>query len=269
MKSLVVLVVFLCLTTLPIAALAQNSVVPEGGVGIEENLGDYVPLDLGFVDADGDSIYLRDTLERPTIIALVYYHCPTICKPFLGGVSEVVEKTNLQVGEDYDILTISFDEYDTPESAAEIRTAFAEPLGHAGDGGWRFLTADSLTIAKFTSAVGFHFQRNDADFGHGSGLIFLDAEGQIVRYLYGMRFMPFDVKMAVREANAGKISPTVARVLQYCFSYDPDGRRYVFNVNRVAGAGIIFLAVGWVVYISTVGRARKKRSQAYRKVDNG
>lgn len=242
-------------------AVAQEQPVgrTDGDVGIEEMLGEYVPLDLGFVDADGDSIYLRDIIQRPTVISLVYFRCPTICKPLLGSVAEVVEKTNLKPGEDYDLLTISFDETDTPQAAKEMKASFADPINKVGEGGWRFLTADKSTITGFTDAVGFRFARQEKDFAHGSCLIVLSPDGKIVRYLFGLSYLPFDVKMAVTEANQGKVAPTIARVLKYCFSYDPEGRRYVFNVTKVAGASILLLMVGWVIYISTFGRSRKEQ----------
>jgi protein SCO1/2 len=228
-------------------------------IGIEERLGDSVPLQLGFVDADGDSIYLRDLIDKPTIVTLVYYHCPTICKPLLGSVVEVVDKTDLTPGKDYELLTISFDETDTPQSATTIKTNFTNSLGKdLAPDAWKFLTADSVTIAHLTDAVGFRFQRRDKDFAHGTCLIVLSPDGKIVRYLYGLRYMPFDLKMAVSEASKGNIAPSIARVLRYCFSYDPEGRRYALNINRVAGTGILLFAVGWVIYITSVGRRKGK-----------
>jgi len=259
------LAIYLIATSLfvvPALVAAQTATTPpDDSIGMDELLGAYAAENLGFLDADGDSVYLRDVIRRPTVIALVYFHCPTICKPLLGGVAELIEKTELTPGEDYDVFTISFDEHDNPTSAREIRESFADPIKKIKPGGWRFLTADSTTIAEFTNSVGFHFKRREKDFAHPSGLIVLSPDGKIVRYLYGLQFMPFDLKMAVTEANEGKVAPTIARVLRFCFSYDPEGQRYVFNVNRIAGASIVLLMVGWVVYITTIGRRHRERSK--------
>jgi protein SCO1/2 len=243
----------------PCAAQGHESPPPGLEIGIDEKLGGFVPMDLGFLDADGDSVYLRDVIDKPTVLTLVYYHCPTICKPLLGGVVEVMDKTNLEPGYDYRVLTISFDETDSPESADVIRANFTDALERdLVDGAWQFLTADSVTIARLTDSVGFRFVRRENDFAHGTSLIFLAPDGKIVRYLYGMRFMPFDLKMAVVEANKGSVAPSIARVLQYCFSYDPEGRRYALNVNRLVGTVILLFAVGWVIYLSTAGRRKRK-----------
>ncbi|MDH3215656.1 MAG: SCO family protein [Candidatus Krumholzibacteria bacterium] len=230
-------------------------------IGIEEKLGDFVPMQLGFLDASGDSVFLGDIVDKPTIMTLVYYHCPSVCKPLLGGIVEVVDKSDLKAGEDYNLLTISFDERDTPESATTIKTNFTNSLKKdIVQGGWRFLTADSVTIAHLTDAVGFRFKRDNEDFAHGTSLIVLSPDGKIVRYLYGMRFMPFDLKMAVTEATKGTVAPSIARVLQYCFSYDPAGRRYALNVTRVMGTGILLAALGWVVYLTSFGRRKGKKA---------
>ena len=117
---------------------------------------------------------------------------------------------------------------------------------------------DSLTIARLTDAVGFRFARREKDFTHVTSLIVLSPSGRIIRYLYGSRFLPFDLKMAVAEANEGRAVPTIARVMKYCFSYDPAGRRYALNLTRVAGTGILLFALGWLFYITSIGQRRRR-----------
>ena len=262
--SVAILVVIVALVGLapPAVSQTENDASP-GDIGIDEQLGGYIPLNLGFLDSDGDSVYLREVVTRPTILTLVYYHCPTICRPLLSNVADVVRKTELQPGADYNLLTISFDEFDTPGTAANMKKNVTKALEtRLSDDSWRYLVGDSVTIEALTSAVGFKARRAGKDFAHGAALIVLSPDGKIVRYLYGLEFMPFDVKMAVAEATEGKVVPSIARVLQYCFSYDPEGRRYVVNVTRIAGAGILFVAIGYVFFITAVTRKRKMREKA-------
>lgn len=239
--------------SLVIASVAED--VPVVGVG--ERLGEYVPLDLVFLDANGDSVRLGDCLDKPTILTLVYFHCPTICKPLLTNVADVVERTDIKPGKDYNLITVSFDEYDNPETATVMKRDITTSMRKVKQAGaWRFLTGDAKTIKQLTDAVGFGAERREKDFAHGAALIVLSPDGKIIRYLYGLRYLPADLKMAVAEANKGQVTPTIARVLQFCFSYDPEGRRYVLNVTRLAGTGGLLLVVGWVFYITTVGRRR-------------
>ncbi len=229
-------------------------------VGIEEKLGEYVPLDLGFVDADSDSVYLRDVIDKPTVLTLVYYHCVHICLPLLSGVADVVSKTDLVPGTDYNLLTVSFDPVDNPETARRIRTDITATLNKKLPGNaWRFLTGDSASAAKLTDATGFRVKREGKDFAHGTALIVLSPDGKIVRYLYGLSYMPFDLKMAVIEARKGEVGPSVARVLRFCFSYDPKGHRYVFNMTRAVGAVVLFAAAVFVASLVVLER-RKRRA---------
>lgn len=247
----------------PIAVSGEDAKEPSEEIGIIEQLGGHLPLELGFLDSEGDSIYLRDIVTRPTILTLVYYHCPTICRPLLTNVADVVGKTDLEPGADYNLVTISFDEFDTPGTAANMKKNVTTALeGRLAPDAWRYLVGDSTTIEALTSAVGFNASRKGKDFAHGTALIVLSPNGKIIRYLYGLEFMPFDVKMAVAEATEGQVVPSIARVLQYCFSYDPEGRRYVVNVTRVAGAGTLFVAIGYVFFITMITRKRKEREKA-------
>ena len=263
MRRVTILTFLLCLG-IACAAWAPGArawgVLPgEVEVGIEEKLGEYVPLDLGFVDADSDSVYLRDVIDKPTVLTLVYYHCPHICMPLLTGVADVVAKTDLKPGTDYDLLTVSFDPVDNPETAGRIRTNITATLGKKlPPNAWRFLTGDSASTARLTDATGFRVKRVDKDFAHGTALIILSPDGKIVRYLYGLTYMPFDLKMAVLEAGKGEVGPSVARVLQFCFSYDPKGRRYVFNMTRVVGAVVLLAAVAFVTTLVVLERKRKR-----------
>jgi protein SCO1/2 len=49
--------------------------------------------------------------------------------------------------------------------------------------------------------------------------------------------------MAVVEASQGKSGPTINKVLKFCFSYDAEGKKYVFNVTKVSGAIILLFAL--------------------------
>ena len=77
----------------------------------------------------------------------------------------------------------------------------------------------------------------------------------VSRYLLGVQFNPFDVKMALLDAESGKTNPTVAKVLKFCFSYDPDGRKYSLNVTRISGV-IVFISLGIFLFGVVL---RKKR----------
>lgn len=228
-------------------------------VGIEEQLGTTIPLDLRFVSSKGDTIALRDLIDKPTILAFAYYNCPGICTPLLTGLSETVDIIDLEPGKDYRLLTISFDHTEGSELAEKWRKTYAEGMKRKIPfEAWHFMTGDSINIKKLTSAVGYYFKSDGKeDFIHPACVISLSANGKVVRYLFGTKFLPFDLKMAVIEAQEGKVTPTINKVLDFCFSYDPQGRKYVLDVTKIAGAISLFFVAIFLVILIVKGRKKQ------------
>ena len=103
--------------------------------------------------------------------------------------------------------------------------------------------------------MGFKFKQTGLDFAHPSGIILVSPQGKITRYLYGLEFLPFDLKMAIIESQQGIARPTINKVLEYCFNYDPQGQGYTLSVTRVTGTIILFIA--FIILISLLLSKRK------------
>jgi len=260
MKKLYIIVLILTILWQKNAPAEQP--VDQPGIGIDEKLGGYVPLDLTFNDENGKAVSLKQFIKKPTIVSLVYYRCPGICTPLLSGVAEVLNKLQLEPDKDYSVLTISFDDKDTPSTALQKKKNYLKLLKKPfPEDGWRFLTGDTANISKLTSAVGFKFEKDGDDFIHPASLIVLSADGKIVRYLYGITYLPFDLQMALTEASEGRAGPTISKALLFCFSYDPKGRKYALNVTRVAGASTLFLTAIFVVYLTLRSKTRIRKTR--------
>lgn len=219
-------------------------------VGIVEKLGDIIPLDLKFLNESNDSVSLGELIDKPTILSFVYFDCPGLCSPLLSGISEIVEKLDMTLGEEYQVITISFNTKDTPEKAIIKKNNFVQKIGEENRRHWIYLTGSQENILEITSAVGFKYKPQGLDFAHPSAIILLSPDGKITRYLYGINFLPFDVKMAVIEAQQGIERPTINKILQYCFAYDPNGRTYTLQVTRIVGGLMLFiLIVGFLVLV--------------------
>ena len=227
-------------------------------VGIDEKLGATIPLDLELKGEDGKPVTLRQLIDKPTILTLNYFRCAGICTPQLGGVAEVANRTQAIPGQDFQIITVSFDERDEPEVASQKRTNYlgeiTRPFPPAA---WRFLTGPGATTKALADAVGFKFKRDKDDFIHAAAIIFISPKGQITRYMYGVTYLPADVQMAAQEAARGEAQPTINKFLKFCFSYDPAGRRYVLNTTSIGAIVIILAALVFVVTISRRGRKTK------------
>jgi protein SCO1 len=248
------ILIIICYLFFPLLVTAQEKIK----IGIDEELGSVIPLDIPFVDEDGQRVMLRDLMGKPTVLTFVYYNCPGICTPLLNSLTEVINKSDLQAGTNYNVISVSIDEYDTPELAQRKKKNYISMINKdIPPGAWKFLTGDSANIKTLSDAAGFYFQRDGKDFIHSGAFIFLTADGKITRYLFpgysdkgGFHVLPFDFKMAVIEAQEGKVTPTIARFLQFCYSYDPEGKTYVFNMTRVMGAGMLLMLVGFVIFLT-------------------
>ncbi len=224
-------------------------------IGLDEKLGHSVPLDLVFRDENGHPVKLSQFVHTPTILALVYYHCPNVCSLLLQRLAETLNQMPAKPGSDYSVVSVSFDETEKPDLALERKTVYLKMIGKPFPAEtWRFLTGDHENILNLTRAVGFGFRREGQDFEHPVALIILSPEGKITRYLYGTDVLPFDLRMGLLEASEGRIGPTVSKVLRFCFSYDPKGRRYVFNTLKVTGIVTLSFAVSFMAFLLVKGK---------------
>mgnify|MGYP002639694393 CR=1 FL=1 len=229
-------------------------------LGVYEHLDEFITDDLIFVDELHNEVNLLESIDKPTIISLVYYECPGICSPLLNGLAEAMEKTDVVVGEDYQVYTISFSHTETPELARKKKRTYQKLVTQGNtDESWKFFTGDSTTIHRLLDQLGFKVKKEGKEYIHPGTLIVLSPNGKITRYLYGSTyFLPFDIKMAVVEAAQGKSGPTINKVLNYCFSYDPAGKKYVLNITKISGSIILFFAL--VLLFSLLYKGNKRKS---------
>ena len=150
---------------------------------------------------------------------------------------EVLNRTQAEPGKDFQVITVSFDERDTPEIAAQKRTNYLSEIKRPfPPAAWRFLTGrrgHDQGPGRLPSASSS--SRQGEDFVHAAAIIFLSPKGKVTRYMYGVTYLPADLQMAVQEAARGEARPTINKFLKFCFSYDPAGRSYVLNITRVGG----------------------------------
>lgn len=239
---------------------ASNDNPPE--VGIVEKLGQTIPLDLEFTDSKGVKKKLREVIDKPTILSLVYYNCPGICSPLLTNMSAVMDQVKLEPGKHFEALTISFDHREGWDKAKKWKANYLSSMKREfGEDNWEFMVGDSVSIRKLSDAVGFYFKPDGVDYVHAGSLFILTPEGKISRYMLGIEYNPFDLQMSLSEAAKGKSMPTITKVLQFCFNYDPEGKKYVFNFTKVAGTVIIFGAGLFFVVLLIMGKSKKSKKK--------
>ena len=232
---------------------------PSPEVGLDEKIGNVIPLDATFMDEQGHQVRLSELITVPTLIAPVYFSCPNVCSFLQGDLARVLPKIRLTPGENYRILSISFDERDGPAQSVKARQTYRTAMNVPfPDEGWRFLTGDEGNIRRLLDAAGYRFARQGNDFLHPVAVFVVGPDGRIVRYLHGTRLLPLDVTLAFTEADEGRLGGTIRKMAQFCFSYDPTGRRYVFNLLRVSAVVVLLTAGGFGFYLIRSSRKKPK-----------
>lgn len=228
-------------------------------IGIVEHLDTFLPTDIYLIDENNQRVLLTDLIDKPTIINWVYFRCPGICSPLMEGLAKVMDESDMVPGVDYQVLTISFDPRETIDLGIKKKANYLNLVNkkEAIAKGWHFFVSDSLSIAKGTNATGFKYKRAGMDFTHAASICVVSPKGKITRYLNGIYFLPFDLKMAIVESSKGMSAPTINKIMQYCFSYDPVGKAYVLNVTKISGTLILFFAL--VFFLILIFKPKRKK----------
>jgi protein SCO1/2 len=233
-------------------------------VDLEQKLGAQVPLDVEFRDEAGKTVSLKEYFgRRPVILSLVYYSCQDLCPLVLDGLVRSLRPLSFAIGDQFDVITLSFDPRDTPALAAAKKSDSVKQYSRPGAGdGWHFLTGDENAIRRLTEAVGFRYNyESDKDrFGHATGIILLTPDGKIARYFYGIEFSPRDLRLGLIEASANQIASPIDQLLLFCYHYDPSTGKYsllVTNIVRIGGVVTVIVLAAFITVMLSRERGRK------------
>jgi protein SCO1/2 len=236
----------------------QMQAEPPEEVGVDERLGEKIPLDTLFLDEEGREVRLGEAITKPTLVLPAYYSCPLTCTMMLANLAQAINKVPLELGQDYAVLAISFDEEEGPKLARKAKGNYMKILrDDLPPEEWGFLTGSSASIRSFTEGIGFRFKRTGKHlFVHPNVLVALAPDGTIIRYLYGPRFLAFDIGMALTEAEKGTPGLSIRKLLTYCFDYDVEKRGYVFRSFRFIAIGILGLLLLFFIFVLRKGPRR-------------
>ena len=217
-------------------------------VGIAQNLGAQIPPDLEFRDESGKTVRLGDFFgKKPVVLSLVYFDCPALCTEVLNGELRTLRTISLDLGKDFEAVTVSFEPKDTPALAKAKRDVYLGQYNRPDSAEhWHFLTGSQTSIDALTNAVGFQYAYDSAirQYAHAAAIVVLTPDGRIDRYFYGVNYPARDVRLGLVDASQGKIGTLTDHAMLYCYQYDPMTGKYgvvVTNVLRGAGALTVLL----------------------------
>jgi protein SCO1/2 len=232
-------------------------------VGITQNLNAQIPPDLEFLDETGKSVRIGDFFgHKPVVLSLVYFDCPALCTEVLNGELRTMKAISLDLGKDFEAVTVSFEPKDTPALAKAKRDVYAGQYGRPEAANhWHFLTGRQPSIDALTNVAGFHYAYDSAirQYAHAAAILVLTPDGRIDRYFYGVQYPARDVRLGLVEASEGKIGTLTDHALLYCYQYDPMTGKYgvvVMNVLRAAG-GLTVLLLG--IFMAVMFLRERKR----------
>ena len=228
-------------------------------LGFDEKPGALVPLDLVFQGEGGEPVRLDDIVDSPTILVLLFYHCHNACALLPTNLAAALAAMTGEPGRGYRVLTVSFDDRETPEQARQKKAIAMSMLPPAfPPDAWRFLTGEAPEIRRLTDSVGFRFERRGDDFDHALGLVVLSPSGKIVRYMRGTEFLPADLKLALMEASDERVGATIGKVLRYCLTWDPRSNRMALDIVKVGGGVTLLMAAGLALFLLAGGGRRQR-----------
>jgi protein SCO1 len=234
-------------------AQSEGNGLPEAlkKIGIDQKLGDQLPLDTEVTMEDGRTVKFGSLFAsgRPVVLALVYYECPMLCNEVLNGLTGSLKGISLDAGKDFDVIALSFDarENEKPGLAQNKKAAYMERYGRAGsEKGWHFLTATQPSIDAIANAAGFHYQWDEKSkqFAHAGGVMVVTPQGKMSRYFYGIDYAPRDLKLGLMDSADNKVGSVTDQMLLYCFHYDPSTGKYGLAILRVVRLGAVLTLLG-------------------------
>ena len=255
------LAIFSCLSSI-LLALPAGAHHEEGhrapgilaSVAFEQRLNAQVPTNLAFRDEAGQMVQLSDYLgHKPIILTLNYYNCPMLCPLVLEGLLRSLRMLSFNIGEQFEVVTVSIDPRETPALAAAVKARYVRDYGRSGAAaGWHFLTGEEASIQGVAQAAGFDYAYDAArgEYAHAAGLMILTPQGKISRYMYGVEFSPRDLRLALVEAASDTIGSPVDQLLLFCYRYDPATGRYTLVITRalqLASVATVLCVAGFVV----------------------
>jgi protein SCO1/2 len=250
----------------PLGTSSQERPAYLAHAGLEQRLGQPLPLQAQFTDETGHAAPLSSWFDgKPVVMALVYYKCAMLCPQVLHGLATGLKATTLTPGKDYEVLTFSIDPTDTPSDAAAQKQTFLTEMGHPeAANAVHFLTATQPSIDAISGATGFHFVRVPGpdgkmdQFAHSSVIMFATPDGKMSKYLAGIDYQPRDLRMALLQASQKKISNPVDLIILYCCNYSPSSGRYTVSVLRIlsiAGMASLLIVIGMIVLLTRKPKA--------------
>ncbi|MEM9252296.1 MAG: SCO family protein [Planctomycetota bacterium] len=239
-------------------------------VGLDEKLGDKVPADLAFTDKHGNAVTLGDFLNqgKPILLNPVYFKCPMLCGLISQGLTDGLRQVKFTPGEEFIVLTPSFNPAETPDLArANADATFSRLARPDAHDGWHHLVADQENIDRLLAATGFNIKlQPDGEYAHPAAIVLLAPDGTITRYLANTSFDPNTLRRGIVEAGEGQVGSFLDVIVLTCLQFNHATGNYelAMGVMRAGAAATVLtlvVGIGGMLWLDRRRRAPRSTPQ--------
>jgi len=231
--------------------LAGNVWSQDNTYGILQKTGQVLPEDVILTNENSELVRFGDLIDRPTLLSFVYYECPGLCSPVMNGIAEIIRKSDLRLGRDYQVITISVDYRESASLARSKKASYIKTLQNTGaQQYWQFYVADSTAIKTLTDAAGWEFKRTGNDFVHSAATILVTPHRMISQYFYGTFILPMHFHLAVNDARAELADASRMKDQKYCYNFEKPVNETYSTIVHSAGIGVLVLAAFLFIWLS-------------------
>lgn len=246
---------------LALTTLDEKAAFTLSQAAIGKTVGDFVLL-----DRQGRPVELSRYRGKPLVVTFIYTACFQVCPTITRNLQKAVDTTVSVMGADrFNVISIGFNQpFDSPAALADFSRQYGIRLPN-----WEFLSPAPAIVGDLTANFGFSYVATPAGFDHINQVTLVDADGRIVRQVYGEKFTAEDLAEPLKLLITGSAIPPEVGTLQeimervriLCSIYDPITGRYRTNYSLYFQFAGFITFVGFMIYLSINFWRNRRRSE--------
>lgn len=197
-----------------------------------------LPLDVPLNDGGVTKTLDRWLDGKSGVWVVADFTCRSLCSPVLRTMSDVLGKTGLTPGKDFNVRVLGLDPNDSAADAAAMKSA---QIGTSGPlvAHTRMLRGTAADIARITDVFGFHAIYDPAldQYAHPAAIFTVTADGRVGHALSGLALDAADLRLAIVEAGNGRVGGVADQVRLLCYGFDPSHGLYNLAIGRALSIG--------------------------------
>ena len=210
---------------------------------IGRTIGDHILL-----NREGRPVSLSSFRGKPLMVSFIYTGCFQVCPTTTKSLQETVDGLQKSLGPNmFNVVSIGFNQ---PADSPQALKSFATQYG-INQPNWDFLSPPAALVPKLAEDFGFVYAASPAGFDHVLQVSIVDAEGRIVRQVYGEIVAPGELGEPLKMLIAGTpvqsnelLETLMDRVRVVCTVYDPKTGTYRVDYTlpiQIAGGVMFFV----------------------------